>query len=185
MQRLFILLLAALMLPLSGCFYSREIAHTRRDIERQTGAELDREIVLNLGPASLRTAGWIAGLVPEEDAQMARAYLRDVRRVKVGVYRVEYMPSSLEALELPGAAKLERQGWEVLAKIREDDEVVHVYYRERRDAIRDLYVMVLSDDELVITRVKGDLSNLVARAIHDHADWSDWSDWDDVIEVDY
>src|SRR5690606_3138536 len=98
---------------------------------------------------------------------------------------VEYMPSSLEALDLPGAAKLERQGWEVLAKFREDDEVVHVYYRERRDAIRDLYVMVLSDDELVITRVKGDLSHLVARAIHDHGDWSDWSDWDDVLEVDY
>ncbi len=183
MQRLLALcLLVTLVLPLSGCFYSREIANTRRDIERQTGAELDREIVVSLGPASLRTVGWIAGLVPEEEAQMARSYLRDIRRVKVGVYQVESMPHSLEAVELPKAAKLERQGWDLLAKVFEDDEMVYVYYRERKNTIRDLYVMVLSDDELVIAKVRGNLSNLVARAMHDHVDWTDW---DDFVEVDF
>ena len=39
-----ILILLTTAATLSGCVYSREIAHTRRDIERHTGAEFNRQV---------------------------------------------------------------------------------------------------------------------------------------------
>ena len=93
---------------LSGCFYSREIVHTRRDIERHyPDARFDREVVVSVGPGALRALGWVTGLVPEEEAQMARDYLHEIERVKVGVYRTEHLPP-LENMDLPALRRFER-----------------------------------------------------------------------------
>ena len=92
------LILCMAAVSLTGCVYSREIAQTRRDLERHyPDAEFDRQIIINLGPTSLRTFGWLAGLAPEEEAQMARDYLYEIDRVKVGVYEVERLPCSISA----------------------------------------------------------------------------------------
>ncbi len=164
---LLLLVLLAFVLPLAGCLYSREIAHTRRDLERAyTDARFEREIVLSLGPGSLRVLGWMAGLVPEDEPQMASDYLREISRVKVGVYRVAYLPD-LDAFDPPALRRFEGEGWEVAVKTREDDEAVWVLYKERRGEVRDLYVIVLTDEELVLARVKGHLDRLLAKVVED------------------
>ena len=114
-------ILVCVLVPLlSGCFYSREISHVRRDLERQyPAAHFDREVVVQVGPTTLHILGWIAGQVPEEEAQMASAYLREIHRIKVGVYRVEAMPL-LDEVDLPHLRRFERDGWEVAVKVREE-----------------------------------------------------------------
>lgn len=170
------LLLVLFMLPMTGCFYSREIVQTRRDIERQyPDAEFDQVIVMNMGPGMLHTMGWIAGWVPEEEAQMAVDYLSEIKRVKVGVYETHYLPE-LDDVDLPQLERFRKEGWEVAVKVREDDEMVWVLYKEQRDHIRDMYVMVLSEDELVLVRVEGYLDRLVAKAMEDHQDFISFTD---------
>ena len=166
------ILLAACTL-FSGCFYSREIARTRRAIERQyPDVRLDRQMVLNLGPNTLGLVGWLAGISNDEDAERARAYLRDISRVKIGVYEVENLPD-LSGLELSSLDRLKRQGWETAAKTVEADEAVWVLYREADDTIRDMYVFVLDEQELVLVRLRGHLGRLLERAIQEEGfDWS-------------
>lgn len=162
------LALVLLAAPMAGCFYSREMAHTRRDIERATDADFERGVVVSLGPLSLRTLGWISGLVPEEEAQMARDYLREIRRVKVGVYNTED-GFSLDDVDVAQLPRFERHHWQVAVKFRDDDGMGWVLYREHDETVRDLYVVVVSDEELVLARVQGHLNRLLARVMEDHA----------------
>ena len=162
------LLILLLTLPLSGCFFSREIGQTRRDIERAyPDLQLRKQIVLNLGPISLRTLGWFTKLAPEEEGDMAARYLRDISRVKVGVFRSDN-PAELERLNISRLG-FEKE-WTVALKTRDDDSRVWVLYRENAKTLKDLYVVVLDEEQLVVARVHGRLQRLVTRIMEDHGD---------------
>lgn len=168
------LLVVLLAAPLTGCFFSREIANTRRDIESAyPEIELEKQIVLNLGPVSLRTLGLMTRLVPEEEADMAARYLKDVSRVKLGVFRVEHS----ELLDQVDVRHLGfEKDWNVAVKSRQDNERVWVLYREDAQTIKDLYFVVLSEEDLVIARVHGRLESLLAQVMEDHVRTEPWQD---------
>ncbi len=152
---------------LTGCIVSREISHMRNEIEAEfPGAEFDTEAIVSVGPALFKTLGWILSRVPDDDANLAGAFLRDVHRVKVGVFRTKELPLDGD-LELHTLRRFEKDGWSVAARVREDDEQVWVLYRERYGHIRDMFVLVLDPDELVIVRFEGDLKEIVRLARED------------------
>ena len=63
---LILLILLTVAVSLTGCVYSREIAQTRRDLERHyPEADFDHMITINLGPRTLHTFGWLAGLAAD------------------------------------------------------------------------------------------------------------------------
>ncbi len=162
-----LLLVVVMGTALGGCIVSREISHVRNEIESEfPGAEFDTEVIVSVGPGLFRTLGWILRRVPDEDANLAAAYLRDVHRVKVGVFRTRELPLDGD-LELHTLRRFERNGWSVAARVREDDEQVWVLYRERYGHIRDMFVLVLDPDELVIVRFEGDLNEIVRLARED------------------
>jgi len=154
-------------LSLSGCLYSSEIAHVRRDIEREfPGSSFDREFVLTVGPGFFNTLGWIAEHVDDHETRRIGEYMAEIRRVKVGVYRTESLPYEGN-LELEELQRFRRNGWQVAAKVRDDDELVWVLYRERYDEVRDIFVLSLDNDELVIVRVEGNLNRLLEKIVAD------------------
>ncbi|CAN0591105.1 unnamed protein product [Laminaria digitata] len=57
-------------------------------------------------------------------------------------------------------------------------------YRERNRRVRDLFVVVLTEDEMVLTRIQGNLTELLEIALdeieNDGANefFDDWTDWD-------
>ena len=156
-----LVVLPLVVLSTSGCLYSREIAQTRRDFERQyPDLDLKREIVISVGPGTMGFTRWVAGFFDDdEDMRLAARVLEDVRRVKVGVYRVEHNPRDLDAYDLPTLRRL--RGWETAARIREENEVVWVLYREHRGRIEQMFVAVLDDENLVLTRLDGDLQGVL------------------------
>ncbi len=160
---LLLVLLSFVAFSTSGCLYSREIAQTRRDIERQyPDLHLEREVVMNFGPGMMGFARWVTGLVRDDDAQLASRMLEDVRRLKVGVYRLEGGSTlDLTAYDLPRLRRFDGKGWETAARIHEDEEVVWVMYRERRGRIENLFVAVLDNENLVLTRLDGDLEKVL------------------------
>ena len=154
-------------LLLSGCLYSREVSRTRHAIERAyPEARFDREVVFSFGPLSLLSARLLTGLAPSQTEEV-RPYLRSLRRVKVGVYRAEGL-SSLNTIDLPQVRRLREKGWETLVAVREPEATTWVLYRERRRAVRDLYVLTLSEDELVMVRLKGRLDKLLTHVMREH-----------------
>ncbi len=163
----YVLLAAALPTLLSGCIYSRELSQTRREIERQVPeARIEQELVLNLGPASLRFASWMAGLPDAVESDMARRYLREVKRVKVGVYSIDG-PAEPAPLDFSRMPRFQRGGWDVAARVRDEGETVWVLYRENRSTIRDLFVIVYTPTELVMARVNGRVSEIVRQVMAD------------------
>ncbi len=167
MRRVFSIALV-LAVALSGCIYSREINRTKRTIEREfPGAEFDQKIVLSIGSFGLRAAGWFVDLADDDDIENLSRYVSDIDRIKVGIYDTESLPA------IPGAGspilrELVDQGWEPAVQVREEGEHVWILYRARRDRIRDVLVIVLNDEELVIARLKGHLDRLVKRAVDDY-----------------
>lgn len=159
----------------SGCIYSREIQSTRREIQRMNpGLELDRNITANVGPVTLRFARWVTSAVDDEDARMASRYLKDIKRVKVGHYDAR---GSDRIRGLDQLRRFKRPGWDLAAHVREDDEDVWVYYRERGERVTDIYAIVYSEDELVIAKVSGRLTRLLEEAMRDHARFNELGDW--------
>ncbi len=161
---------------LSGCIYSREIAHIRNDIEEILDARFEREVVVSLGPRTFRTASWIARQVPDVYAQMASDYIGEIDRIKVGVYRVAERPTTTE-LKMDRVPRFKRSGWEVAVRVEEDGQTVWVLYRERYGNIRDMLVLVLDDSELVIARIQGHLNELVKMAVADANFLRDVASW--------
>lgn len=168
MKRHLPLVLALLVLApvLSGCIYSREIAHIRQDVEKILDARFEREFVMTVGPRMFRSVSWIAGRVPDVYAQMASDYVREIDKVKVGIYRVEDRPTTTE-LRMEKVRRFQRSGWEVLARVEDRGENVWVLYREKYGNVRDMLVLVLSHDELVIAKIEGHLNELVRLAAAD------------------
>lgn len=163
---LLLVLLPFVVVSTSGCLYSREIAQTRRDFERQyPDLALKREVVLSLGPGTLGFTRWIAGFMDDEDVRLAVRVLGDVRRVKVGVYRVESGDLDLDAYDMPTLRRL--RDWETAARIREEDEVVWVLYREHRGRVEQMFVAVLDDENLVLTRLDGDLQGVLEAVLEE------------------
>jgi hypothetical protein len=159
------MLLLAVALVSSGCLWAPDLAMVRRDIERQLpGASFEKEVELSLGPVSLAFARLATRLVP--DAREASSYLRDVSRIQLAVYNTDRIPST-GSVEMPERLKRiqELDDWEMAVRIRDEDEVGWVLYRVDDDAIKELYVVILDDDELVMVKAEGRLERLVARAL--------------------
>lgn len=158
--------LVFLALSSSGCVWTPELARVAGELERQLPeARFDKEFSLSLGPVAIGFARLVTGMVGDDDVQHARRYLRDVSRVQVAVYDTTDMPP-ISNLRMPSRlAELEKDGWETAVKVREEDEAVWVMYRIDGDAIRDLYVVVLNDEELVLVKATGRLDRIMAKAL--------------------
>lgn len=140
----------------------------RRGIERDLPeAEFDRVMVLSLGPGTLHTLSWFMGWTPDADVQMASGYLLDVSRIQVGVYEVRRM-GDLGDRDLASLSRLKNDGWDLAVKVRDEDEQVWLYSRERHGQIRDMLVLTLDQENMVVVRLQGRLSRLFQRAMEDH-----------------
>jgi Domain of unknown function (DUF4252) len=153
--------LAALSSP--GCFWSPELAGVRNDLEHQLpGASFDKNIELSFGPVLLTFARVVTSVIP--GAREARPYLRGVSRVQVGVY--ESHVDSLSDLHMPKRLQsLVENGWETAVRVRDDDEAVWLLYRPDGESVKEIFVVVLNNDELVLVKARGHLEKLVAAAL--------------------
>ena len=160
-----IILLIAVSGTVSGCLWAPDLAGVRKDIERQLpGAHFDRKIELTLGRVAIGLARLITRFVP--DAREAGQYLSDINRIAIAVYETEEMPSPMTVSMPKSLKKLqERDDWEVAVRICQDDESIWLLCRTEEEEIREVFLVVLSDEELVLVRSEGRLDRVVAAAI--------------------
>jgi len=173
-----VVLLLAVVGGSSGCLWAPDLARVRRDIEDQIpGASFDKEIELSLGPVSLLFVRLVVNVVPA--AAEARGYLRDLSRVQVAVYHTEELPVT-KNVETPRRLKklIEEKGWEMAVKVRDEDEMLWVLYHIDGDTIKEMYVVVLNEEELVLVKIKGRLERLVAHALSESGTMKNISNWE-------
>lgn len=81
----------------------------------------------------------------------------DLIRVQVFSVEEEERPRAREEIAAL-AGKMEAEGWEKVARIREKDELIHVYLRAKGEEIAGLLVMGFEeDDEVIFVNIVGDI----------------------------
>ena len=161
-------LLLAVAFLWSGCT-SFELARLRNDVADQLpSATIGDGYSVSFGSISLGMARWITSLsVRDEDGAMVQAALHEVRRIQFGRYEVA---KSLDARRLTMPRRFEhylaRGDWSHLATLREADHAIWVLYRERDERVTDVFAVALTEDELILVKLTGDLEALVTAVLH-------------------
>lgn len=163
------LLVAAALL--SGC-YSFEMARVSRgvahDLEARTDADVGGVRPISVGPISLASAQFGAWLFAPQSSREARRIGRHVSSVKFSQRAIRGGFDARTFGELPYLERYERNGWSRLAVVRDSSEAMWVFLRERggaRPEITDLLAVVMSEEDLVVTKVSGHLSSMVLDAV--------------------
>ena len=122
----------------------------------ETWFDRDAKIEVNVKGALLRL---VAEASRYEDPELADL-LGKLKAVQVRGYdlsRSEY--DTIERRTSALSKDLEGRGWEVVARVREDDEHVYMYLKTLDDVIAGLVVMVVSpqEDETVFVNIVGEI----------------------------
>jgi Domain of unknown function (DUF4252) len=159
--------IAAAVLASPGCLWAPELSSVRHDIERQLpDASFSKEFELSLGPVSLAFARLVTFVIPP--AREARRYLRDLSRVQVAVYEHDPLSGGARDLRMPELlGSLIDDGWEMAVKVRDDEERVWVLFRAEDDAVREVFVVVLDEEQLVLVKARGRLERVLARVLRE------------------
>jgi hypothetical protein len=148
----------------SGCLWAPELDRLRKDIESQLpGSHFKKQITLSLGPVTLALIRGIVGIAPHTEE--VRPLLREVRSVKLALYEAEgRRPYGALAMP-PTLRKGLREGWQLAAKLMDEDAISWVMYRAEGDIVTHLFIVVVNEDRLVLVRLEGRLDRLVQRVV--------------------
>ncbi len=177
------LLLLCFALATSGCSLTNEITNTKNEIEHNTRIDAHPGVVVSLGPGLFQTTGFITKFIDEQDAQLASRLAYGIRRIKAGVYPLSRR-SNYDQLDLPSLNRFQKRGWQPAIKVEAYGEVGWIMYRERGNRVKDMFVVVLTEDEMVLARIQGNLTELLDVALDEietegeSGFFNDWSDWD-------
>ncbi|HEU4929320.1 MAG TPA: DUF4252 domain-containing protein [Candidatus Krumholzibacteria bacterium] len=160
-----LLWIAALSPFAGGCVWTPELNNVKQDIASQIpGATFEHEVSFAIGPGGMALARAVTSLVAP--AHEARNWLEDVSRIEVAMYDVvrSELPQRLQTPQR--IAEMLVEGWEMAARVRQENEAAWVLYKLDGDSVREVFVVALDREELVMVKVKGHLERVIARALN-------------------
>jgi hypothetical protein len=175
------ILIALAVLTLPGCLFDPDIEDVVHAIEHEIHpATLQPEATVHVGRGLLTVARALVSFVPDDDVQEAKALLRGIHDVHVGVYQVEGLDGPLK---LPSSLRdrLADDGWQFVAQVQENGSSVYVLAQSRKNKVGGVYVVIHENDELVVAKLKGNLSHTIDMAVR-QAMKKNPHMFDDVIE---
>jgi hypothetical protein len=151
----FVIGLAAVLL--SGCGLTAPRSNDGyADLDSLGVFDVDNTLTLSIGPSLLR----FAARHTDEDPE-TQALLRNLDGVRIRIYEIDGDAQRVAGRVDSMGMKLQQQGWEPVAVLREADETVHMLMKpvEGRDGqrIAGLTVLVADQHEAVVVNVMGDL----------------------------
>jgi len=156
---------AALALSAAGCMTYRGPAGVEETIERKAQVELHREAGFKLGPLSTKIA---ASIINDSGDDLD---LRELSGIGVVVFEVtKHRGAPAEPIT---ARDLGVEGWRPMIESRSEGEQVLVLAKPGNGEIREMMLVSIEIDEVVVARLKGHLDRLIektlAAADHDGA----------------
>jgi len=132
---------------------------------------LNTNVELSLGIVPLWMVETVASFVDDPEVQEARAYLDHLNRVDVGVYEVQgSFQSKHRAAAARVKASMQSHGFEPIVQIREKRETVGVYTSMLKDEFpEELFVVVMTEHEVVLVRLQGRFDKVIKAAVRNHA----------------
>jgi hypothetical protein len=168
--------LGLLGVGVASCLHlSSDTRALRSEVARASGAEWQKQIGLSLGAVTLGAVR--AGLACAPLDPEARAALRAVRGVELGIYKLDARSRRPDCATMLAAMDgvLSPVGWERVVGVLEGEQMVGVYLRAGSSSTSQAQCCVVVDDgnQLVVVNVRADLNALLDLMHNQAREWSD------------
>ena len=164
---LIIVTLAAAVL-LSGCIaVDGYFKNVRNKVFSSVDGSFDKEVEFSFGAAMLTLSSVAVNFsdAPEFTDDM----IRKIDRVQIGVYRNNdrrnFRPDFASIKNITD--ELKEDGYDFIVRSVNHDDLVLVTVKSDEYKIREMFVVALSDEEMVMTQIFGDLDELMEIAIRE------------------
>lgn len=164
-NKLFVIILLALFT--TGCIgVNRSFREVRNHLISNLDENLDKEIELSVGPVGLMLANVFVKFA--EDEYQISDMVKQISRVQLSVYnRPEPAESNFELLKNI-TEMMRKKGMKYIVRAKDGDEMSAVFLNGNDEKLHKLFVVALTDEELVLVEVKGNLNKLIEIAIKQH-----------------
>ena len=169
-KRTYIILLAlSVIILMPGCInVNKEFSEVTDRLISNMGDDYKTEFQFSVGEVGITVSSWIIDFAANEE--YIDDMVRELSSVQVGIYnRVEGSDrkaaySTLESID----EEMGSRGWKYLVRTIEDNELTTIYLSENPDImLNKMYVIKLTDDELVIVEINGDLKKVISYAVEE------------------
>lgn len=153
----------------TGCIgVNRQFGEVKDKILGNLGSDYKTEFQFSVGSAAITISSWFVDLAAEEE--YIDEMMREISSVQVGVYKtIEGTDTknnfgTLQAID----KEMLNKGWKYIVRSAESGELTAIYLSDDPgELLNKMYVINLSDEELVIIEVNGDLKRVISYAIEE------------------
>ena len=157
-------------LSFTGCLgVNGEFRTVRNHVLSNIEIDVNRNIELSIGPALISFASLFVSFA--ETDEPVDEMLRQIKRVQVGVYDIkEVFSEKLSSSVITELTDLmSEKGWQYIVKSRDRNEIATVFVRsEEVDELSEMFVVAVSDQEVVFVHIEGELEDLIEIAVREH-----------------
>lgn len=168
----YMLIITAIFL-LSGCIgVNQEFKNIRSTILESINDDFDRQIEFSIGPVGFFIASQFVKFADTEEN--VDKMLKQIHNMHIGVYdRLSNFSKPKFSLLKEITEDIVDSDWKSLVKSVNDSEMVGVYFKEIGNSetlenIREVFIVTLSSDELVLLKIEGDLGSVIETIIKQH-----------------
>lgn len=155
------------LILLTGCIgVNRQFDEVKDKIMGELGSDYKTEIQFSVGSTAITISSWFVDLSANEE--YIDEMMREISSVQVGVYnQVEGSDARADFSTLKSIDKeMNSNGWKYIVRTIDNDELTAIYISaDPEEMLNSMYVINLSDEELVIIEVNGDLKKVISYAI--------------------
>jgi hypothetical protein len=164
-----IISVSLLLFFLTGCIgVNRQFSEVKDKIMGELGNDYKTEFQFSVGSSAITISSWFIDLAAEQD--YIDDMMREISSVQVGVYNIvegSYAKADFGTL-LSIDEEMNIKGWKYIVRSIDGNELTAIYLSDDpEDILNRMYVINLSDDELVIIEVNGDLKKVISYAIEE------------------
>ena len=165
----YIIIFMAIAIFSSGCIgVNREFKNIRTQILDNLNDDFDRQIEFSVGPVGFFIASKFVKFADTEEN--VDEMLSKVKNIHVGIYdRLSNFSKPSLGLLRTITNSIVDEDWKSLVKSIDGNDLVGVFVKDLNpDDIEELFVITLTDDELVLVKLEGSLGSIIEVIIRDH-----------------
>ena len=158
-----------LLFFLNGCLdVNSQFSEVKDKIIGGLGNDYKTEFQFSVGSEAITISSWFVDLAA--DQEYADDMLREISSVQVGIYnKVEGSDAKANFGTLQSIdEEMSNKGWNYIVRSVDGNDVTAIYLSDDPgEILNKMYVINLSDEELVIIEVNGDLKKVISYAIEE------------------
>jgi len=169
MKKYSILFIAAVFMitGLSGCIgVNRSFKELRNYLVQNLDEDLDREIEFSVGPAGMMFAGMFLSFA--DTGMDITDMIHKVDRIQLSVFNRNRPGKADFKLLKEITDRMADMNLKYIVRAKDGNDMSAVFLSQTEDDINKMFVISLSEDNLVLVEILGDIDELIEIAIKEH-----------------